>query len=223
MAEKLQTLPYVTIEVSDASPQNLIDAGLGELAGLEGLEGWKIFKKIGRAFKKVGHAIKKFKFSKIFKVAIPFAAGAILGPLAPVAAGTLAKKFGGKVAALIKKGNLIPQKLLTAKGPAVAFLNSAQGALVKKVLGNVQKTLTDAALAKVLNTTQAGVDSLIAPGVQYGDGNLNMPVLDSGQPAQVTTETIDAKPGFLSEHGGKILMIGGGLLAVPLLMRMMKK
>lgn len=203
--------PVNTVERTEINPEDLFSVGLGELAGMEGLEGWGIFKKVGRFFKKVGNKIKKLKLKSALKIAIPLTAAVGLGPLTGLAVSKLSKKFGPKMAKLVKGGRTMPRVVqITRKGKTfkrVVLLNKSEASLAEKLYGSAKKILTEEAIKKI--TPLIPIEKLTAPpNVVPKENEIELPV--SGDSVQSEVETISAEPSFMKRHGKKIL-IGAGV------------
>jgi len=198
-------LPFETVEVSDLSPD---EVSLYGLEGLEGLEGWKVFKKIGRAFKKIGKKIKKLKIKSVFKIAAPIlATGGILG-IGKIAAGTLLKHFGPKVAGLVQSGQNVAQKVMYTNGQTgAALLNAAQAAIVRQAGGDPNKAMS----ADYLASLGIDVNSLAVPGADVANNMLQLPAVSSTP--QITASTLT--PGT-KKTPWPMIAAGVGALAVVL-------
>lgn len=215
--------PFDTVEETDVSLEELFEYGLGDLAeyiDMQQLEGWGFFKKIGRAFKKIGRKIKKFKFKKLFKVAIPIAAALGLGPLAAIPLAKLAGRFGGRVARLIKGGRVFPQAISTSRGPIVGLVTKPQKSALERILGGAGRMASEALIRQITGTTPAAI---AAPaGSQIRRGKFELPI--GGTPTTVSTQTISATPeSFLKKHGLKLAIGAGGLIAIPIMIKMLRK
>lgn len=168
-----QSLPLVYTEVVEVDPAALERLGL---AGVDGLEGWKIFKKISHAFSKVGKSISKLKISKILKVAIPILAGGLLVGFGGLSVSTIAKKFGKKAALLVASGRKNAQRVRRPDGSESAvLLNPAELAKVRAVVKDPNQAITEEALSKILGRSIA---DLYLPGSVVKQGMLEVPVFD---------------------------------------------
>jgi hypothetical protein len=181
---------YTPVPIVYTSVEELNPSELG-LAGVDGLAGWKVFKKIGHAFKKVGNAIKKIKISTILKVAIPLVAGGLFAGLALPA---IAAKFGKKTAALVQDGRTRAVQIVRPDGSrAAVLLKTDEFAKVSKILKDpVKGAITEAALSKLLGRDVAG---LIVGAVKSG---------------AVEISVADAKP-QIEEHKNIPLKAGVGI------------
>jgi len=207
--------PIDTVEVEDVSPNVLLELGLGELIGADGLEGWGIFKKIGRAFKKIGRGIKKIARSKIFKIAIPVLGFAVLGPLVGVGIGKLTKLVGGKAAALIKAGRTRAQNISMPDGSTkVGLLTPSEAAKLAALKINPTQAITTALLKRLTGISNA--TGIVSPGAQIQGGKLIIP---TNGPQTVTSSVIPAATSGFKKFLPWILAGGAALFALPLILR----
>ena len=115
------------------------------MEGVGYVEGWKVFKKVGKFLKKTGKAIKHLKIKSVLKIAIPIVGLVGLAPVAGFGLAALAKKFGPKAASLIKGGATALRAVKGADGKVrTALLPPKLAALVPST-----GTLTEAMLAKL--------------------------------------------------------------------------
>jgi uncharacterized protein YacL len=194
-----QALPFITTEVVDADPRDLASIGLGDI---DGLAGWKVFKKIGHAFKKVGKAISKIKISKIVKIAIPIVGGLVLGPLLGLPLAKITEKFGSKAASLISKGATQVQRVVRTDGKeAAALLTPDQYKKLQAITKDPKQAITEAALKRIFGPS--AIDFLV-PGAEVKNGMLELPVT---APPKVEQSTIDARAAGIGT-GAIVLAVG---------------
>jgi len=133
-----------------------VEVGPYYVDGIGYVEGWKVFKKVGKFLKKVGKGIKHLKIKSVLKIAIPIVGLIGLAPVAGFGLAALAKKFGPKAAGLIKGGSTVLRAVKGADGKARAALLPAR--LAKFIPST--STLTEAMLSKL--TGKPAADSILS-------------------------------------------------------------
>lgn len=193
MATGWQKYPVDTVEVTELSNDDAFLSGLGYVGSLEG---WKIFKKVGRFFKKVGSKLKKLKLKNVVAIGLPIA-GIFLAPLALGAAGALAKKFGPKVGGLIKLGKTKAQVVRLANGAkAVGLVSPEEAARISKYTKDPRAAIDETTFAKL---TGASILERIMQGAELVGNDVKIPVepgvpVASGEEKPIAGEG----PGFLA-------------------------
>ena len=205
--------PVTTVEIRDISEEELEAAGLGELVGLEGLEGWGFFKKIGRAFKKVGKAIKKFKFKKLFKIAVPFipGVGQVLAPLMALPVGKLISRFGTHAAQMIRQKRTNFQKIIMPNGSIkIALLTSDEAISMKRHFSPYGQPV---ALEKLAIVTKRSIEDAKRLIVDWPikNGKVQIPVEGKTEVSKVEdiSKPKDKTMLFLIAGGLAALLLGG--------------
>lgn len=196
--------PKVTVEVSEADAAQLFG-----LEGVDGLEGWKIFRKIKRAFKKVGKVIKKVAKSKVFKIALPIA-GAFFAPLALAKIGTVGKVLGGKIGRLVGAGKTKAILVKTATGAKkIGLVSPSEYERFRGILRNPTDAVSEAIFRQ---NTGEDIELREAENAQISGGEVSFPV--QNQPVVSTASTIPTKAGM-----SPVAMIAGAALVAMTLGR----
>lgn len=209
-----------SVEYSE-DPGELFFESLGLSADTPGLEGWGFLKKVWKGVKKVvkkgKKVFRKLKISKLLKVAIPVA-GIIglpfLGPLVGVSAAKLAKKFGPKVARLIKLGRTKPAFIRVGRKVLTALVTPQEHQKILQVTkGNASAPIPDVYFTRITGRTVA--DSEI-PGATFSGGKVQIPVYNSPELVTGTDSELPPEPPA-GTTGGMNWAIPAALAAVVLL------
>lgn len=202
-----QVYPKVTVQVSEADAAALF--------GLDGgLEGWKIFKKIGRAFKKVGKVIKKVATSKVFKVALPIA-GAFFAPLALAKAGSVAKVLGGRIGRLVGGGKTKGIIVKTVTGARkVGLVSPAEYERFRGILKNPSQAISESMFRDTVgeDVAEREAEGAVVKGSQIELPTYNQPTMASASTIPATSALGKAAPMLALGAVGVMLamMLGRG-------------